>query len=224
MNVGIISPIKYLNKFESKLALCFASFLGIKVYLDYFSNSNEVTILDDSPILPRQPNPERLRQAIKLLGPDYVIMPSIDFSATKTIGFVSYFLKTTSVENPIGVLQGYDIDSLAECYKFLSNCCEVIALPSPLEKIARRDEIARDLKIKEKLLWLEVYTNPYEEVPIGKSLGICTSFPFRVAQVNKRLSEFSTKPVNPKVLDFQNKDIVEELARENVREYLEAVQ
>jgi len=224
MNVGIIRPIKYLDKFKSRLELCYASLLSNKVYLDYYSNSSEVLILDDSPALPRKPNLEKLKKFAQLLEPHYVIMPSIDFSADKTISYVTYFLKMFSVERPVGVLQGYDIESLGKCYKFLSDCCDMIALPSPLEKIAKRGEIARDLKIKEKILWLEVYRNPYEEVPIEKSVGICTSFPFRVAQVNKRVGEYAIRPVNPVVLNFNVDDLVDELIDNNVREYIEAVQ
>lgn len=224
MRVGLISPIKYLSEFPSKLNLCYASLLSRKTYLDFFSSTEGVLILDDSPELPRKPNLERLKRASSLLGPDYVLLPSIDYSSTKTIKLATHFLRTVKVEKPIGVLQGFNLDSLQECYKALKDSCELVALPSPLETIAKREEIARDLGIKEKVLWVEVYKDPYEEVPPQKSVGICTSFPLRVAQVNKRLSEHAERPRNPTVLDFYTEDLVLELAKENAKLYIEAVQ
>lgn len=224
MRVGIISPVKYLDQFSSKLHLCYASLLRRKEYLDFYSNTEGLLILEDSPILPRRPNIERLKAGVKLLEPDYVVLPSIDYSAIKTVKLAKYFLRRAKVEKPVGVVQGYDIDSLQACYNFLKDNCELIALPSPLETIAKRAEIARDLGLGEKVVWLEVYSNPYEEVPAKESVGICTSFPLRLAQVNKRLSEFAQRPGNPVLLDFGRDDLLLELASENVRAYIGVVQ
>lgn len=224
MRVGIISPVKYLGKFSSKLHLCYASLLHKKEYLDFYNSIDGLRILEDSPELPREPNVEKLKTGIKLLEPDYVVLPSIDYSAVKTIKLAKYFLRRLSTDNIIGVVQGYDLDSLQVCYNFLKDNCSLVALPSPLETIARRSEIARDLGLNEKVIWLEVYKDPYEEVPPKDSIGICTSFPLRMAQVNKRLSEFTEKPSNPLLLDFDKEDLVLELASENVRAYIGAVQ
>lgn len=224
MRVGIVSPVKYLSRFSSKLHLCYASLLSKKEYLDYYSDVDGLLILEDSPELPRKPDFDRLKAGIEVLGPDCVILPSIDFSATKTIKLVTYFLRKVSVSKPIGVIQGYDLDSMQTCYNFLKECCELVALPSPLEIIAKRSEIARDLKLKERVIWLEVYKNPYEEVPAKESVGICTSFPLRMAQVNKRLSEYTERPSNPVLLNFDKDDLVLELASENVRAYIGVVQ
>ena len=224
MRVGVISPVKYLAKFSSKLHLCYASLLNRREYLNYYTSVDGVRILEDSPNLPRRPNIERLKEGMKLVKPNYVVLPSIDFSAKKTIELVKYFLSKVKTSQSIGVIQGYDIDSLQTCYNFLKDNCELVALPSPLETIAKRAEIARDLGLGKKVIWLEVYSNPYEEIPAKESMGICTSFPLRLAQVNKRLSEFAQRPGNPVLLDFGKDDLVEELASENVREYIGVVQ
>jgi len=224
MRVGVISPVRYLSRFPSKLNLCYASLLNRRIYLDFYSKVDGLVILEDSPILPRRPNLARLEAGIKALDPDYAILPSIDYSATKTIELVKSFLKRVRIKKSIGVVQGYDIDSLQTCYNFLKDNCEVIALASPLETIAKRAEIVRDLGLRDKVLWLEVYKNPYEEIPAKESIGICTSFPIRLAQVNKRLGEFNQKPGNPTLLNFDEGDLILELARENVRLYIEEVQ
>jgi hypothetical protein len=224
MRIGVISPVRYLSRFPSKLNLCYASLLNRRVYLDFYSSVESLVILEDSPILPRRPNLARLEAGVKALEPDYVILPSIDYSATKTIELVKFFLRRVSIKTPIGVVQGYDIDSLQTCYNFLKDTCEIIALASPLETIAKRAEIARDLGLKEKVIWLEVYKNPYEEKPSKESIGICTSFPLRLAQVNKRLYEFKQSPGNPTLLNFDEDNLILELARENVKLYIEEVQ
>jgi hypothetical protein len=224
MRVGIISPVKYLNMFPSKLNLCYASLLSKKGYLDFCHNTDGMLILEDSPQLPRKPSMDRLEAAAKELKPAYVVLPSLDYSTPKTIELVKYFLSKTKIKKPVGVIQGYDIDSLQTCYNFLKDKCEMFALASPLETIAKRAEIARDLGLKSNVIWLEVYKNPYEEIPTKESVGICTSFPLRLAQVHKRLGEFSLKPSTPTLLDFEKTDLIEELASENVKLYIGAVQ
>jgi len=217
MHVGIITPIKYLHLNQSNLYLCYASLLGNKDYLTYHTRGKEV-ILDTSPILPRRVNLDLLLEGINLVKPAIVVLPSIDYSCDRTIATVKSFIGLSKFRNFIGVVQGLDLDSLNECYKFLRNYCSVIALPSPLETIARRDEIARDLHIKEKLLYIEVYSNPYEELPPSNAFGICTSYPVRLAANLRKLSEYSP---TPPPLDFNKGDLIRELAEENIEEYLE---
>lgn len=223
MNVGIISPVKYLSSCNKDFCLCYASLLWSEPYREYYLEFDGAMLLADSHVLPRRPALDRLREGVKLLKPHYVILPSMDYSADKTITLTGSFLRSTKVRNPIGVLQGYDLDSMLACYTFLKECCDLIALPSPLETVAKREEIARDLKITEQLLWLEVYKDPFEEKPPRDSLGICTSFPFRVAQVNKRLGEYAERPSTPVILDFFSTTIVDELAMENLELYLETL-
>lgn len=223
MKVGVISPIKYLNEFKTDILLCYSTLLVNRKYLEFIKNYSSLVILEYSPTLPRYINLSELENSLKLYNFQYVIMPSIDFSEQKTLALAKVFLKEFKVKYPIGVIQGSSLDDMLSCYKFLRNHCEIIALPSPLEKIARRQEIARDLGIKEKLLWLEVFSDPYEEVPTDNAMGICSSFPWRVTQVNKKLGEFKLPPSTPLVLDFYREDLVEKLARENVSKYMEAV-
>lgn len=221
MQVGIISPIKYLHLCTTNLHLCYASFLlSDKTYLRFYRSREGVVILDYSPRLPRKSNLEELLEGVELVKPSMVVIPSIDYSSDKTISLARSFLRQSKFKRLIGTVQGLDLDSLRECYQFLRNYCSVIGLPSPLETIARRDEIIRDLGVKEKVLYLEVYRNPYEEIPPVDSVGICTSFPVRLAIDYRKLSEFSP---TPPPLDFDRKDIVEELARANIKEYLEVV-
>lgn len=220
MQVGIITPIRYQHLNNSQLHVCYSNFLGSKLYREFYSEVDGLVILDYSPRLPRRPNLEEYVKRSKKIHHSLLVLPSVDYSATRTIELVKEFLPQVNSTKLIGVVQGFDLESLAKCYTFLRENCDVIGLPSPLETIARRDEIARDLGIKEKTIYLEVYSNPYEELPPANSIGICTSFPIRLAADLRRLSEYNP---TPPPLNFNKSDLIEELAQANVDEYLEVV-
>ena len=220
MQIGIISPTRYLKYCTTRLNLCYSTLLSNTTYLSFYKSLEGNVILDYSPKLPRKCNPFELSWGVEQLKPTYVVLPSVDYSSDRTISIVKDFLTLSRFKELIGVVQGTDLDSLSSCYKFLRGYSSIIGLPSPLETIARREEIVRDLGIKEKVLYIEVYANPYEEIPPPDSLGICTSLPLRLASDLRKLSEFSP---TPPPLDFSKKDLLEELAKANIEEYLEAV-
>lgn len=223
MLVNVTLPVRHLKLHTSGLSLCYATLLCNKRYYDYFREKEGLVVLDYSPNLPRNVDVLEYQHWIQQFKPKLVILPSVDYSAEKTVALSKSFLEQVKVKHPVGVIQGHNLDTLSACYLFLRNYCELIALPSPLETIARREEIARDLGIKEKLLYLEVYKNPYEEVPPEGAVGICTSFPIRLAQNLRRLSEFELNMKIPPPLDFFKEELVGELARDNIQEYLEVI-
>jgi len=220
MQVGIIVPIKYLNLSTTKLHLCYTTLLSNKTYLNFYKDREGTVILDYSPGLPRRPDLDKLLVSIKLIKPSLVVLPSIDYSSNRTISLAGDFIRLSKFKKLIGVVQGLDLDTLNECYSFLRNHCGIIGLPSPLETIARRDEIIRDLGIKEKILYLEVYSNPYEEIPPPNSFGICTSFPARLAADLRKLTEYTPTPSS---LDFYKDSLVEKLVKANIEGYLDVV-
>lgn len=219
MNVSIILPIKYLQLSNSDFHLCYASKLGDAGYLNYYREKERV-LLDTSPELPRKSDTYLLGWGMKKVKSSIIVLPSVDYSATRTIEVAGSFLSNYKPKYCVGVVQGIDLDSLRLCYESIRSYCDIIGLPSPLETIARRDEIARDLHIKEKILYIEVYKNPYEEVPPSGSVGICTSYPVRLAADLRKLSEYSP---TPPPLDFGKKDLIENLVKANIEEYLEVI-
>ena len=222
MRVLVIVPKKFLQKSEPGPYYCYSYFLDDPEYLHFFQERGSNTILDFSPALPRRVSEDSLIYGTKLVKPKLVVLPSIDYSCEKTVTVASRLIRRIPKSNLVGVIQGYDIESMRVCYQFLRNYCEVIGLPSTAEKIAKRDEIARDLDIKEKLIYIEVFYNPYEEVPPARSFGICTSYPARLAQDLRKLEEF--KPT-PRRLNFDvSKDaMIEPLLDWNIERYREAV-
>lgn len=217
MQVGLVAPIRYLHLCSTGFYLCYADLLSNKAYLEFYKRKEGTIVLDFSPKLPRRANLDVLLEGVKLIKPTMVVLPSIDYSSSKTVSLAREFLGRSKFKQLIGVVQGLNLDTLNECYQFLRNYCSTIGLTSPLETIARRDEIIRDLRVKERVLYIEVYSNPYEEVPPVNSVGICTSFPVRLAADYRKLSEFSP---TPPPLDFNKEEIVEELAVANIEEYL----
>ena len=220
MKVGIITPLRYLSNYQTDLQLCYAVLLPNPSYQAHYKSKKNL-ILDSSPKLPRRDLLNELLLGIKLVNPTLIVLPSIDYSWERTVTLVEEFLRRSkSKQELIGVVQGVDLDTLSKCYKFLKGKCSVIGLPSPLETIARREEIARDLGVTEKVLYIEVYANPYEEVPPANSMGIYTSYPVRLAAALRKLDEFSP---TPPPLDFFKKNLVEELVSKNIAEYREVV-
>ena len=224
MDVGIVAPRNYLGLCHTRLHLAYATYLKHGAYLDFYRRkvSTGTVILDTSPVLPRKLGSSLLLEGIRLLKPTYVVLPSIDYSWDATLQAARDFRKHRKLPPFIGVLQGYNLDTLERCYRGLKSLCGVIALPSPLETIARRDEIIRDLGIKESILYIEVYSDPYEEIPPKGSLGICTSLPIRLAQDYRRLEEFVPTPP-PLDCELPLVSPFKELARSNVEDYLEVV-
>jgi hypothetical protein len=227
MKVGIIAPINYLE-YSSPPYLVYAKFITSNKYLNYYRSKlgTATMLLGTSPVLPRENNLEVLSRAIKLLNPNKVILPSKDFSCKNTVNLVEEFLRKFrdfSAECLIGVLQGLDLDTLGKCYTFLKEVCGIIGLPSVLEKIARRDEIIRDLGIKEPTLYIEVFSNPYEEIPPVNSLGIITSYPIRLAQDLRELSEYRLRTPPPLDFHIPKGKLIEELVEGNIKEYVRVV-
>lgn len=219
MQVSIVTPVKYQDSKYSSFYVCYASLLGGSEYLNFFTSSRKPILLDYSPNLPRGYDIGAYCTAIKLIKPKVVVLPSADFSYSRTVKLVEASLEVFKLsQNLVGVVQGLDLDSLSKCYSFLRSRCSIIGLPSPLETVARREEIIRDLGIKEKVVYIEVYSNPYEEIPPNSTLGIYTSYPTRLAANLRKLGEF--KPTPPP-LDFSSSNLVEELITKNSKEYFE---
>jgi hypothetical protein len=222
MEVGIIAPLNYLNLCSTNLHMAYVVFCQDKNYFNFYRNSRNV-ILDYSPALPRTGTSSKypLTREIKYIHPRYVILPSIDYSWERTL-LLAQDVASTVGPAGIGVLQGTNLDTLRKCYIGLKEICDKIALPSIIETIGRRDEIIRDLGIKTRVIYLEVYRNPYEEIPPEGSMGIVTSFPLRLAQESRELISFNP---SPKPLNFMagSGQLREDLAKSNIEDYVKLV-
>lgn len=221
MRISVITPVKYQELNPSNLYVCYASHLADKLYRSFFTNKEGTIILDYGPKLPRRFDLHEMYSSIELIKPSIIVLPSVDYSYPRTNDLVEVFLRRKRFKQKlIGVVQGLDLYTLNKSYSFLRDKCNIIGLPSPLETVARREEIIRDLGIKEKTIYIEVHANPYEEIPPTDSMGIYTSYPVRLAANLRTLSEYEP---TPPPLDFFRENLVEELVERNIEDYVEAV-
>jgi len=230
MKVAVISPIHYLSKYcTTGFQYCYSNLiLENKTYCNFYKSrvGKDTVILDSNPILPRSTySPDLLYKAAKKLNPTAVVLTSSDFDTTKTIlwahDFLSKYKKKLGTKF-IGVLQGVDETSLKRCYLDLKDLCDIVALPEVNEGVGGRDWILHNLGIKEPIIYVGVFTDPYKELPMKAALGICTSFPLRLAYDFRKLNEFipAPKPLNFKI----RKEPVPGLALQNLRRYIELCQ
>ena len=224
MEAALIAPIEYLHYCTTNTLVCYSKFLSNKKYRDFFLKARvegRRIILDSSPSLPRSSHTlDLLLSGIGVVNPDIVVLPSVDFSYPRTVSLVRDFSREyTSLPETIGLLQGTDILSLEKCYLGIRGYCDYIGLSSPLEKIAKRQQLIKDLGIREPVIYLEVFSNPYEELPPKDSV-ICTSFPIRLAEGLRYLKDYYP---TPPALDFEMPAgrLISEIADKNVKEYLD---
>lgn len=230
MNIGIIAPIEYLEFSTTNFHICYSDLLSSKTYLDFYKakskSKKNTVILDLSPDLPRlKINNARLLEGLDIIKPTYIVLPSVDFSWERTVNLSNSFVDTyDDILSPktIGVLQGVDLDSLAKCYSGLKDISDIIGLGSSLERLARREEIVRDLKITKPTIYLEVLSDPFEELPCTNCLGVCTSFPVRLAQDLRTLEEY--RPTPPSLnFNIPKGKLLEDLVVRNIGDYISAV-
>ena len=224
MVVSIITPIEYPEFGTRTVRFCYSEFLDNENYREYHKlrSSKTALILDYSPTLPRITTSfEDHLRGIEVVNPSVVILPSVDFSYERTIKWSKYFSSriVTKVKKA-GVLQGYDLDTLDICYRELKQFSDLICLPSPLEKLGRREEIVRDLNITTPYFYLEVFENPYEEIPPPSATGIFTSYPIRLAADLREIDEYEG---TPPALDYRIKRgrLMEDLVMRNIKDYMD---
>ena len=224
MNIGIVTPISLLKLSKlGSLKVAYSILCKDRDYLNFFRNKSNI-VLDYSPVVPRKDyiSLDIFTKTIEILNPEYIVVPSVDFSTTKTIDLAER-LSSVVGSRGIGILQGTTLDQLSKCYTRFVDLFGVVGLPSTLEVVARRYEIIRDLDIKMSTIYLEVYNNPLEEIPSeANTLGIITSFPIRLALESRNLDDFIP---TPKKLDFHYdvSSVNIELAESNIKRYIEVV-
>ncbi len=228
MKIGLIAPINYLHLCDTGMQLCYSTFLKDSTYYSFYRNAvrdGDMIVLDYSPVLPRvKVDTDSLLSWYGKLKPTLLVLPSVDYFWEKSLQAMRESLRRLGTDkHTVGVLQGVDLDTLALCYKNLKSLVSIIALPSTLEKIASREEIVRDLGIKQPILYLEVYSNPYLEIPPTLALGICSSYPFRLAQASRELRDF--KPTPPPLNFNVERGVLDEaLVEANIEEYLSCIE
>lgn len=232
MDVGIVAPINMLEKHctHSRLQYCYSSLIfQSRTYFEFYQKrviKGDMVLLNTSPTSPRSEfNPDLLYRAALELKPKAIVLPSCDYSVSRTLSWAQVFLdkykdKLYRPVKFVGVVQGADEKDLINCYKELLRFTDIIALPQIIEKIISRNEFIKSLKTSKPIVFLEVSTDPVPEFPRqSRVLGIVSAYPLRLAYELRKLYEF--KPT-PKPLDFFLKEEpIPSLAEDNVQTFLE---
>lgn len=197
MKVGIIAPTSFLSKYcNTGLQYCYASLvLSNKSYCEFYRQrriAGDTIIMDHSPSIPRKPIGSTLFwRAYWKVQPQYIVLPSEDFSCEKTIPLaIGYQKEYKKICNTIGVPQGCNLDEVIECYKRIRRYSTVIGLPISMEKVISRNLFLSKVKVTKPTIFLEILNNPKTEFPdIDTSLGIVTSFPLRRSRTHQGLPQ-----------------------------------
>jgi hypothetical protein len=229
--LATVVPTILLEKYCSGggLQLCYASVAQKEErYLEFYadrSKKGDMVLLDHSPKVPRAPvSPDLLVEMIGRIGPRAVVLPNMDLTPEKTVSlseaFVSEHAELTEEVEFIGMLQGYDMESLGWCSSRLAGMCEYLGLPASVEKVEKRHNVIEELGITNKAIYFEVYDDPTAEIPWDHNvIGIATSWPARLGIDLRPIDQY--RPT-PKPLNFALRGLTEEQGKFidwNIKEY-----
>jgi hypothetical protein len=224
VQLGVIAPTKFLSLYSAPYPLqwCFAQVAySDPTYLEFYkqqSKKGSTVFLDHSTKVPRKP-PTFYNTYLSVaydIQPEYLVLPSVDYSARHTIEAAHDFFIQCSGSirelgaDLVGVLQGIDLADLQQCYDYLKSKLEVslFALPECLERIIPRYQIPGKLGMKKEYILLEAYNDVVVEADsIRKKkncMGFVTSFPLRLAYCGRLLNE--AHPTPPAVPFDETKD------------------
>lgn len=222
--LGVIAPTKFLDLYSAHhpLQWCFAQVAyRDSTYLAFYKGQalkGEAVFLDHSTKVPRKP-PTFYQPYLSVaydIQPEYLVLPSVDYSARHTIEAAHDFFIQCSGNirdldaDLVGVLQGGNLTDLQQCYDYLRSILKVslFVLPECLERIIPRYQIPSKLGIKREYILLEAYNDVIEEADsIRKKrncMGFITSFPLRLAYCGRLLNE--AHPTPPAVPFDETKD------------------
>ena len=194
------------------------------------ARAGDAVILDHSPKVPRAPvDPDLLVEMIGRVSPSLVVLPNMDLTPERTVAmseaFITEHAELVGEVEFVGMLQGYDMKSLAWCYSRLAGMCECLGLPASMEKVGMRHAIIRELNITKKAMYFEVYDDPTAEIPWDTNVvGVATSWPIRLGLDLRPIDQY--RPT-PKPLNFATRGLTEEQVKFtdwNIKEYARRVE
>ena len=212
MYLGLISPIKMLNKYSRPFPLqyCYSEVaMQSSEYFKFYeeiAKQSRVVFLDCSPKFPRSTKGYSERDILvlsRLINPKYIVLPCVDYSDLLTLKWsketLDYFKKnppgeigTKSTIRYMGLPQGRTKEQVEQNAKDLLGLpgVNVLGLSAPLETVYSREGLKLDPK---KSVLLDIYESIEEEACIQEMIGLITSFPIRLGILNKRFLDKCSK-------------------------------
>jgi hypothetical protein len=225
MNVGIVAPIKMLNKYcKGGIQYCIPMWLlENDDYFDFYGrkslDGNSLVIMDtkhkDSR---RQPEDEDvIIDAGEALKPDMVITPSVAFNKDKTIAeflkfrnsdWGSSFMK----EGLIGCLEGATLEEVISCAEEMRLHVGYYGVASHLLSF-----IGEGLKIAKPIVYIDNRTSPWE-ISLQKGDIIISSLPVRLGLCGRLNSNHLPSP--PPLDLLEDKDNYPTITTQNVDDFI----
>lgn len=230
MQLSVILPTCLLKYCANPFYVAYATIMvQDSNYAAFFKSrisAGDRVFLDYSPEIPRhRPDLGLFKSVIETLEPSTIVLPGVEYDWQSTVFLANDLIKKLGYSGKykwIGLVEGTDFSSLSKCYVAIHGLVDAIALPSSLEKIARREEIIRDLQIDKPVYYAEIFKDPNEERPPENVEGLWTSFPVRLALDHRTLDELLPSPPPLNFL-IPKSELDVNLVRSIVQDYSEAL-
>ena len=219
MKVGIIAPIKFLDKYcVTDIHYCLPGLLReSKEYRDFYLSERDegkMLILDCKKLDWRR-RPEELEvcaTAIEDVRPTFVILPSYMYEAKKTVEVALYYKSKLPNYGSklVGCLEGTTKEEVNWCMKSIKGVF-TYAIPSHQYSICKKVNWTKPLIYIDNHLHLEELK--------GLDGILVTSLPVRLGLSGRLLSDYLPSP--PSLTFYEEKDEYQLLTTKNVEETIE---
>jgi len=213
MKVGIIAPIRFLDKYcISDIQYCLPKLLvGYKAYRDFYIGKQEkgnIIIMDcRKPSWRREPEDFGIiREALKVINPSIIIAPSYMFNAKASMDIYKEFKRTFKSDKIIRCLEGTSEEEIEREAKEPST-----AVPSHMYRHA--------LKRRKGLLTVFIENHLNLEELYGLDGILVTSLPIRLGLQGRLLSNYLPSPDS--LTFYEEKDTYPTITAKNIQETIE---
>lgn len=215
MKVGIVAPIKLLNKYcTTNVQYCFPRLLmNSKEYRSFYNTRQELgnTIILDCRRITWKRSPEFLpvvQEALRYVKPNWVVLPSVMYNVPETLTVVKEHLRVLPKNlRFVGCLEGTTEEEVKRCKRQLSKMgLDKFAIPSHLYHTYKNEEA----------MYLGLHTNPEELV--GYNGILITSLPVRLGLQGRFLIDYLPSP--PPLTFYEDEDKWPETTKSNVEEVI----
>lgn len=216
MEVGIIAPIKLLKECcITNIQYCLPSLLlESKEYLFFYEDKVKqgCTLFLDCKKIGWRREPEILdivKKSLKLITPNYVILPSHMFNKNKTIGIQREFLKKLRGHKLVQCLEGTTKEEISDCLTALPEM-EII-IPS------HNINTCKDISWSGPITYLDNHLN-IEEIKNREGDILITSLPIRLGLQGRLLSDYRPSP--PSLTFYEEENKYPTIIKRNIKEVI----
>ncbi len=217
MQIGIITPIKLLKYCTTKTQYVIPSlFYENKAYKDFYLAKRKekcYIILDIRKVSWRrapETNLDMVKNTIKELNPNAIILPSFMFEAKRTMEYIKNY-KVKSSGKLFGCLEGTNLDEVLKLKEYYEEIgVTSFAIPSHIYNACT------EVLSKSTLIYLENHRR-VEELDGCKGI-LVTSLPVRLGLQGRLLSDFLPSPPNLTFNEEENK--FPKIVERNIKELI----